>query len=111
MTELDKAYDHTKVEEKIYKLWESRGYFNPDKLPDAEKREPFTISLPPPNVTGTLHLGHAFEDAMQDMVIRYQRMLGKKTLWVPGHRPRPHCDRIKSRQNDGKKRRKTKTGL
>jgi valyl-tRNA synthetase len=84
MTELEKSYDHSKVEQKIYKLWEDSGFFNPDKLPDAEKREPFVISLPPPNVTGTLHLGHAFEDTMQDIVIRYQRMLGKKTLWLPG---------------------------
>lgn len=82
--ELDKAYDHSKVEEKIYKMWEQSGFFNPDNLPDAQAREPFTISLPPPNVTGTLHMGHAFEDALQDIVIRYQRMLGKKTLWLPG---------------------------
>jgi valyl-tRNA synthetase len=81
--ELDKAYDHSKVEEKIYNMWEQSGFFNPDKLP-GERKEPFTISLPPPNVTGTLHMGHAFEDALQDIVIRYQRMLGKKTLWLPG---------------------------
>ena len=84
MIELEKAYDHSKVEEKIYKMWEESGFFNPDKLPDSESREPFTISLPPPNVTGTLHMGHAFEDTMQDIVIRYQRMHGKKTLWLPG---------------------------
>ena len=82
--ELEKAYDHTQVEDRIYKLWEDSGYFNPDNLPDADKRGAFTISLPPPNVTGVLHLGHAFEDTIQDAVIRYQRMRGKKTLWVPG---------------------------
>lgn len=60
------------------------GYFNPDNLPDAESREPFTVSLPPPNVTGVLHMGHAFEDTIQDTVIRYQRMKGKRALWVPG---------------------------
>ncbi len=84
MTELEKAYDHTKVEEKIYKMWEESGFFNPDNLPNAKDREPFTISLPPPNVTGVLHLGHAFEDTIQDTVIRYQRMKGKRTLWLPG---------------------------
>ncbi len=84
MIELEKAYDHSKVEEKIYKLWEASGFFNPDSLPDAEKRKPFTISLPPPNVTGVLHMGHAFEYAIQDSVIRYQRMRGKRALWVPG---------------------------
>ncbi len=84
MTELEKAYDHTKVEQPIYQKWLDSGYFNPDKLPDAAQREPFTISLPPPNVTGVLHLGHAFEDTIQDAVIRYQRMQGKRALWVPG---------------------------
>src|ERR1039458_5009 len=81
MTELEKAYDHSKVEEKIYKLWEDSGFFNPDNLPGTEI---FSMMLPPPNVTGTLHLGHAFEDAIQDIIVRYQRMLGKKTLWLPG---------------------------
>jgi valyl-tRNA synthetase len=81
MTELDKAYDHSKVEEKIYKMWEESGFFNPDNLTGTEI---FSMMLPPPNVTGTLHLGHAFEDAIQDITVRYQRMLGKKTLWLPG---------------------------
>lgn len=84
MIELDKAYDHSQVEDKIYQIWEQSGYFNPDNLPDAANREPFTISLPPPNVTGVLHLGHAFEDTIQDAVTRFQRMKGKRALWVPG---------------------------
>jgi valyl-tRNA synthetase len=84
MSELEKTYDHSKVEEKIYKAWMDSGYFNPDNLPDASSRESYTISLPPPNVTGVLHMGHAFEDTIQDAVIRYQRMKGKKTLWLPG---------------------------
>ena len=83
-SELPKAYDHTQVEDKLYEAWQKTGYFNPDKLPNAETREPFTVSLPPPNVTGVLHMGHAFEDTIQDTVIRYQRMKGKKALWVPG---------------------------
>jgi valyl-tRNA synthetase len=79
--ELEKAYDAASVEEKIYKLWEDSGYFNPDNLGGTEV---FSMMLPPPNVTGTLHLGHAYEDTMQDIIARYQRMLGKKVLWLPG---------------------------
>ena len=78
-----KPYNSKDVEESIYKLWEESGYFNPDNLPD-ERNETYTITLPPPNVTGTLHLGHAYEDSLQDTVIRYQRMKGKRALWVPG---------------------------
>jgi valyl-tRNA synthetase len=78
--ELEKAYDHSKVEDKIYKLWEDSGYFNPDNL----KGEPYTIILPPPNVTGTLHNGHALMATIEDILIRYKRMQGFKTLWLPG---------------------------
>lgn len=81
-------YDPTKTEKEIYERWEKSGYFNPDICvekgiikPDAES---FCIVLPPPNVTGTLHLGHALEDSLQDSMIRYARMTGRKTLWVPG---------------------------
>jgi len=81
-------YNPTETEDRIYKLWEESGFFNPDVCiekgltkPDAE---PFSIVLPPPNVTGTLHLGHAFEDTMQDILVRFNRMQGKKTLWIPG---------------------------
>jgi len=85
--QIPKTYDASKVEDDIYKAWESSGYFNPDNL-GSKKQEarskPFTISLPPPNATGTLHVGHAVMLAIQDLVIRYQRMLGKKALWLPG---------------------------
>ena len=78
-----KPYNPQETEDKIYKLWEESGYFNPDNLPDRHQ-EPFSIVLPPPNVTGILHLGHAYEDSLQDAIIRYQRMIGKKTVWIPG---------------------------
>ncbi|QQS22959.1 valine--tRNA ligase [bacterium] len=83
MKELDKSYDASKYESDIYKLWLDSGYFNPDNLPN-KNGEPFTIILPPPNVTGTLHLGHAFEDTIQDILIRFRRMQGRRTLWLPG---------------------------
>ncbi len=76
-------YDPARTEEKIYETWEKSGYFNPDNLP-GERTEAFNIVLPPPNVTGILHLGHAYEDTLQDVLIRYARMNGKKALWVPG---------------------------
>lgn len=82
--ELPKSYDASQVEDKIYKLWLESGYFNPDKLPDSENREPFTIIMPPPNVTGTLHIGHALFATIQDILTRYQRMQGKRALWLPG---------------------------
>ena len=78
-----KPYDPKETESKIYKLWEKSGFFNPNNLPERHK-EFFSIVLPPPNVTGTLHLGHALEDSIQDMIVRYKRMAGFKTLWVPG---------------------------
>lgn len=78
-----KPYSAKDHEEMLYEKWESSGFFNPDNLPDADA-EPFVITLPPPNVTGVLHIGHAYEDALQDVIIRFQRMRGKKTLWVPG---------------------------
>src|SRR5436189_4247419 len=76
-------YKPENTEARIYELWEDSGFFNPDNLP-GNRSEVFTITLPPPNVTGTLHVGHAYEDTLQDIVIRFNRMIGKKTLWVPG---------------------------
>lgn len=84
-----KPYDPASTEDRIYELWEKSspksGYFNPDNLPERnQKGDPFSIVLPPPNVTGTLHMGHAAMLAIEDIMIRYARMQGKKTLWLPG---------------------------
>jgi len=80
-----KPYDPAETEARIYDLWEKSGYFDPDKLPSLyEKAEPFSIVLPPPNVTGTLHIGHALVITIEDIMVRYARMTGKKTLWLPG---------------------------
>jgi valyl-tRNA synthetase len=81
--QLTKPFNAVDIESRIYKNWEESGYFNPDNLIHATK-EPFTIILPPPNVTGTLHTGHAIMLAIQDTLIRYKRMNGHKTLWLPG---------------------------
>ncbi len=83
MIELDKAYDHSTVEEKIYKMWETSGYFNPDKLP-GDRKQPYTIIMPPPNANAPMHLGHALFVTIEDILIRYKRMQGYKTLWQPG---------------------------
>jgi len=81
--ELPKVYDPKKVEEKIYNLWQKSGYFNPDKLPRRHKK-PYCVIIPPPNVTGTLHMGHALNATIQDILIRWRRLQGYKTLWLPG---------------------------
>lgn len=78
-----RPYNSQETEERIYTAWEESGYFNPDALPGA-REESFSIVLPPPNVTGVLHIGHAFEDTLQDVLVRFQRMRGKRTLWIPG---------------------------
>lgn len=90
MTEqaLPKTYDFHSTEQRIYAWWEQRGYFQPTNDPDKEgfdpNVKPFVISIPPPNVTGELHLGHALFVAMEDLMIRHQRMKGVPALWVPG---------------------------
>ena len=82
--ELAKAYNPTEAEERIYKLWEESGFFNPDNLPDAKKREPFTIIMPPPNANAPLHVGHALFLTIEDILIRFNRMQGRRALWLPG---------------------------
>lgn len=83
--ELPKAYEPQAVEGEIYKRWEESGYFDPDKLPERNQNgEMFSIMMPPPNVTGVLHLGHAMEQTIMDIAIRFQRMCGKKALLLPG---------------------------
>lgn len=81
-------YDPKETEERIYKLWEESGFFNPDiciaKGITKTEAQKFSIALPPPNVTGNLHTGHALMLVIQDIMVRYARMQGKKTLWLPG---------------------------
>jgi valyl-tRNA synthetase len=85
---LPKTYDFKSTEKRIYRWWEERGYFKPTNDPNEPgfdpSLEPFVISIPPPNVTGELHLGHAMFVSMEDLMIRYHRMKGIPTLWVPG---------------------------
>jgi valyl-tRNA synthetase len=77
-----KAYDPTLFEEAIYNWWERQGYFKPEQAgPEAK---PFVIAMPPPNVTGALHIGHAMTASIEDLLIRYQRMQGRAALWIPG---------------------------
>ncbi len=81
-TELAKGYEHREVEQRWYRLWLERGYFHGDEKDHV--RPPFSIVLPPPNVTGSLHLGHALTATLQDILIRWKRMSGFNTLWLPG---------------------------
>jgi valyl-tRNA synthetase len=85
---MEPRYDVSDVESRIYKMWEESGLFNPDvcieKGVTEKGAEAFTIILPPPNVTGELHMGHAAMLAVEDIMVRYNRMQGKRTLWVPG---------------------------
>ncbi len=83
-----KPYEPAASEDNIYALWERSGYFDPDVCIERgitkSGAEPFTIVLPPPNVTGVLHIGHTYEDTLQDALIRFARMRGKRALWIPG---------------------------
>ena len=82
MRELPKVYDPKQVEKKIYDMWLGGNYFHAERDPE---KKPFTIVIPPPNVTGQLHLGHAFDETIQDVLIRYKRMDGYSTLGLPGY--------------------------
>jgi len=79
-TELSKTYDHTLVERRWYDHWVNSGYFRPR---DGEG-QPFVTLIPPPNVTGSLTIGHAFNHTLQDVLTRWQRMTGAPALWLPG---------------------------
>jgi len=87
-SEIPKTYQFKGAEERIYQFWENQGYFQPWNDPNKEgfnpNIKPFVISIPPPNVTGELHLGHAMFVSVEDIMIRYHRMKGEPTLWVPG---------------------------
>ncbi len=80
-TEMPKTFDFAEAEPRIYRWWQQNGWFKPEAHPDAE---PFVISIPPPNVTGVLHNGHAMFVSLEDLMIRYERMRGRAALWVPG---------------------------
>lgn len=80
-SELAKTYDPKGIEERLYKKWMDKGYFHAEVNPD---KKPFTIVMPPPNVTGQLHMGHALDETMQDILIRFKRMQGYEALWQPG---------------------------
>ena len=81
MSEIPKAYEPGKVEQKWYRFWMEKGYFTPEI--DRNKK-PFVIIMPPPNVTGELHLGHALTTTLEDIMVRWHRMKGEPTLWLPG---------------------------
>jgi len=81
VSELPKQYDHAAAQDRWYRFWEEQGYFH--SQPDS-RRKPYTIVIPPPNVTGALHLGHALNNTLQDVLIRQKRMQGFETLWMPG---------------------------
>src|SRR3990167_150707 len=78
-----KPYNPQETEDRIYKLWEKSGFFNPDNLPERHKK-PFTIVMPPPNANGNLHSGHALFITLEDIITRFKRMRGHRTLWIPG---------------------------
>lgn len=87
MSELSKVYNQAEIEEKWYRIWEENGYFSPDYMAGGKKKhatDNFVIVIPPPNVTGSLHMGHALDNTLQDILIRFKRMQGYRTLWVPG---------------------------
>lgn len=110
-----KPYDPAAHEDNLYSMWNDSGYFNPDKCvedgiaaPDAET---FSIVLPPPNVTGTLHMGHAAMLAVEDILVRYNRMLGKRTLWIPGTDSAAIATQSKVEKIIAKKEKKTRHDL
>lgn len=79
--ELSKVYDPKEFEDRIYKFWMDNGCFRAEV---DSKKKPYTIVIPPPNITGQLHMGHALDETLQDILIRWKRMQGYDTLWVPG---------------------------
>ena len=81
MKELPKTYDPSSFEDRLYKTWSERGYFKPS---DDRNAPTYSIVIPPPNITGQLHMGHALDNTLQDVLVRYKRMKGFSTLWVPG---------------------------
>ncbi|MEZ4984864.1 MAG: class I tRNA ligase family protein [Saprospiraceae bacterium] len=86
---LDKHYNPQEIEGRWYSHWLSKNYFHSE----PDDREPFSIVIPPPNVTGVLHMGHMLNNTIQDILIRKARLEGKNACWVPWYRPRLYCYR------------------
>ena len=101
VSEINKVYNPQEVEDRLYRTWVEKGYFTPEI---DENKEPFTIVIPPPNVTGQLHMGHALDETLQDILIRYKRMSGYAALWVPRHGPRRYRDTNQGRGNAPQRR-------
>ena len=80
---LEKSYEPADVERRWYAVWEERGYFRPEVTTDPAAPG-FVMVIPPPNITGSLHMGHALNSTLQDVLARYHRMSGRRTLWLPG---------------------------
>ena len=85
MKDMEKTYSPAGIEDRQYARWESSGYFKADA---KSSKKPFTIVMPPPNITGQLHMGHALDNTLPDILIRMKRMQGFETLWLPGSPPR-----------------------
>ena len=79
--ELEKVYDPKSVEDRTYAFWQEGGFFHAKVDPE---KKPYTIVIPPPNITGQLHMGHALDETLQDVLIRWRRMQGCSALWLPG---------------------------
>ena len=88
--ELAKAYEPHEVEERIYEFWMNGKYFHAEV---DSKKKPYTIVIPPPNITGQLHMGHALDETLQDILIRFRRMQGYSALWLPGTDHASYCHR------------------
>ena len=102
-----KPFNATEQEPRMLELWDKSGYTNPDNLPNVTEG-PYSIVLPPPNVTGTLHMGHAAMLAIEDILIRYHRMKGFRTLWVPGTDSAAIATQAKVEDDMYKKEKKTR---
>ena len=108
MSELPKTYDPKSVEDKLYSFWNDSGFFHAEVNP---KKKPYTIVIPPPNVTGQLHMGHAFDETLQDILIRTKRMQGYEALWMPGTDHAGIATQIKVEENLRKEEGKTRYDL
>ena len=108
MSELPKTYDPKSVEDKLYSFWNDSGFFHAEVNPD---KKPYTIVIPPPNVTGQLHMGHAFDETLQDVLIRTKRMQGYEALWMPGTDHAGIATQIKVEENLRKEEGKTRYDL